>query len=848
MYRVAFAFICLIGLVACKQEPLDFSKELVSVPLSPEDQLKTFQLEKGFEIQLVASEPMIQDPILITFDAFNRLWVVEMRGYMSNLEGSEEKSPVGRISILEDEDGDGLMDKRTIYLDSLVMPRAIGLFKNGALIAENNALWITHDHDGDLKADSKALLDSTYAANGVPEHSDNGFVRNVDNWYYSAKSRLRYRFQNGTWQRDSTEFRGQWGISQDDQGRLIYNYNWSQLHGDLVPPNYLFQNANHKPNSGIDHGLTIDRRIYPIRPNLAVNRGYIPGTLDSAGRLLEFTSACSPVVYRSTLFPEEYKGNVFVMENAGNLVKRNVVTQNGWLLEAQDPNPGKEFLASYDERFRPVHGSIGPDGALYIVDMYHGIVQHGSYMTPYLKEQTQKRQLDQHVHMGRIWRIVPRKAKQRELPKLGEMNGGELLGFLSHTDGWYRDMAQRLLVESGDQDLVPQVKELATNGSTALGRFHALWTLEGLDGIDESTIRTMLNDPDLLVLQTALRLAEPLAEKNPAWKSELAEKMKQLQAEASETVALQLALSARILGFDEKAKLLSGLFDRFGEKPLMQDAIVSSLEGGEFSFLSYLFSQETWKESLPHRDIFVEMLTTATIKNRKPQEIEGLLAMADKSPITWRELSMLQAMAVQAGDPNNLALVELPRKPSFFARTDIDLEPEKLEMVKSLYEWPGFKATQNMAAGQHLDDNGRKLFAQGRQKYLTGCAGCHGSNGKGVARMGPPLAASEWVLGDEKRLVMVILHGIEGPIEVAGKKYDAPEILPVMPAHSTMDDASIAAILTYIRNEWGNKAGAITGRIVSSTRHTSQGRVYPWSAAELNRHIESLNEAKPSTP
>ncbi|EMS34559.1 hypothetical protein C943_03779 [Mariniradius saccharolyticus AK6] len=848
MYRVAFAFICFIGLVACRQELPDFSKELVSVPLSPEDQLRTFQLEKGFEIELVASEPMVQDPILITFDGHNRLWVVEMRGYMSNLEGTEEKSPIGRISVLEDLDGDGLMDKSTIYLDSLVMPRAIGLFKNGALIAENNALWISYDSDGDLKADSKELLDSTYAANGVPEHSDNGFVRNVDNWYYSAKSRLRYRFQNGTWLRDSTEFRGQWGISQDDQGRLIYNYNWSQLHGDLVPANFLYRNANHKPNSGIDHGLTIDRRIYPIRPNLAVNRGYIPGTLDSAGRLLEFTSACSPVVYRSTLFPEEYRGNIFVMENAGNLVKRNVVTQKGWLLEAHDPNPGEEFLSSYDERFRPVHGTVGPDGALYIVDMYHGIVQHGSYMTPYLKEQTQSRQLDQYVHMGRIWRVVPKRTKTREIPKLAEMSPNQLLEMLSHPDGWQRDMAQRLLVESGDQNLVPRLRELATNGSAALGRFHALWTLEGLGAIDEATLRSSLNDNDPLVVQTALRLSEAIASNNPEWKSELGGTMKKMFPAAADVVALQLALTAGVLDFDLKSEILAGLFDRFGHQPLMQDAILSSLEGQEFSFLAYLFSQESWMESLPHKEIFVEMLTTATIKNRNPLEIKGLLALADKSPITWREMSMLQAMAVQAGDPNNLALVELPQRPDFFKRKDIELEPEKIEMVKSLYEWPGYKATPNITSGQHLDENGRKLFAQGRQKYLTACAGCHGSNGKGVARMGPPLAASEWVVGDEKRLALIILHGIEGPIEVAGKKYDAPEILPVMPAHSTMDDASIAAILTYIRNEWGNQAGAITGRVVSSTRHTSQGRVYPWSAAELNKHIESLSESKPSNP
>lgn len=112
--------------------------------------------------------------------------------------------------------------------------------------------------------------------------------------------------------------------------------------------------------------------------------------------------------------------------------------------------------------------------------------------------------------------------------------------------------------------------------------------------------------------------------------------------------------------------------------------------------------------------------------------------------------------------------------------------------------------------------------------------------------MGPPLAGSEWVLGDEVRLSLILLHGIEGPIEVAGKKYDAPEILPVMPSHSTLDDGSIAAILTYIRNEWGNQAPAVTGRTVGSTRVLNQGRVYPWSAAELNAHIQkSASNPKP---
>ena len=273
---------------------------------------------------------------------------------------------------------------------------------------KTNPLWFVEDLDGDLVADKKTLLDSVYGGRGLPEHSPNGLWRNIDNWHYNAKSTLRYKLENN--QRlvvDSTEFRGQWGISHDDFGRLIYNYNWSQLHGDLVPPNYFSRNSNHITTSGIDHGLTIDRRVYPIRPTPAVNRGYIPGTLNEENKLLEFTSACAPLIYRGDLLPATFYGNAFVCEPAGNLIKRNIVKSNGPIISAHDPTPGTEFLASTDERFRPVYLANGPEGALYIADMYRGINQHGAYMTPYLEEQIRKRRLETPIHLGRIWRIVP---------------------------------------------------------------------------------------------------------------------------------------------------------------------------------------------------------------------------------------------------------------------------------------------------------------------------------------------------------------------------------------------------------------------------------------------------------
>ena len=257
-------------------------------------------------------------------------------------------------------------------------------------------------------------------------------------------------------------------MSHDDEGRLYYNYNWSQLHADLIPPNYLSRNGYHTPTTGIDHGLTNDRRIYPIRPNPAVNRGYIPGTLDEEGRLLEFTAACSPLYYRGTTLPKFY-GNVFVCEPAGNLIKRNVVKENGWQVAAHDPHPGQEFLASTDERFRPVHLATGPDGALYVADMYRGLVQHGAYVTPYLREQTIARGLVLPIHRGRIWRIVPEDSKTSPPEKLSDVSSADLVAYLSHPNGWYRDMAQRLLVERQDTSVRSALTQLAVRGDESLG-------------------------------------------------------------------------------------------------------------------------------------------------------------------------------------------------------------------------------------------------------------------------------------------------------------------------------------------------------------------------------------------
>lgn len=829
LYLIGAGLLGLLGFITIRQDS-------PSPVRTPAEELATFQIEPGLKVQLVASEPMVQDPVVITFDEDGRLWVVEMRGFMPNMDGTGEEKPVGRISVLEDTNGDGQMDVSKVYLDSLVMPRALALVPGGALVVESGALWMTNDRNGDLKADTKTLIDPTYAANGLPEHAGNGLWRSMDNWYYNAKSRLRYRLNDGKWERDSTEFRGQWGISHDDEGRLYYNYNWSQLHADLVPPNYLSRNKNHTPTTGIDHGLTIDRRVYPIRPTPAVNRGYIPGTLNKEGRLLEFTAACSPLVYRGTALPAAYYGNVFVCEPAGNLVKRNVAEDNGLLITAQDPNPGREFLASTDERFRPVHQATGPDGALYVADMYRGLVQHKAYVTPYLREQTISRGLVMPINRGRIWRIVPENWKPTKPAKLSKTASKDLIRELSSPDGWHRDMAQRLLVERNDKTVRQPLTELVLKGKSQLGRFHALWTLDGLKLSSPELLLSLLADPNTLVKTTALRLLEPMAQTNPAVRAKLEAQLLRAWEKAPIEQVLQMTFTAGVLSPNASHQLLAGIVNRYGNTALIRDAALSSLQNQEFAFLQSLMKSPQWQAHEPAKEIFLEMLTTSIVRKRNPAELADLLNQLDRESLGWQEKAVLTSLSIQGNTTKKP--IRLETAPTLLTHSNTKIEPFRLEGLNLLFEWPGHTAVKSSATKKNpLSDEEQKLFASGRQLYLSTCSGCHGTDGAGLNRFGPPLVGSDWVLGDEKRLALILLHGMEGPVEVGKKVYNAPEILPVMPAHSTMDDASITSILMYIRNEWGNNAGPIGRRTVGMTRITSQGRVMPWTAKELNSYM-----------
>ena len=440
-----------------------------------------YKIADGFEIQLAASEPLIEAPVAMDFDNQGRMWVVQMRGYMPNLEGTGEDKPNGTISILGDLDEDGRARHAKVFLDSLVLPRAIALVYGGLLYAAPPNLWFVEINND--KPGKSTLVDSLYANEyGNPEDQANGLMMDIDNWIYSAYSTARYQLRDGKWIKEATSFRGQFGITKDNFGRLYYNYNEIQLAGDYVLPNTLINNPYLTPKEAINKVLTDNQRVYPLHPT-TVNRGYVEGILNKDSILVKVTAACGPLIYRGDQFPADYSQNAFVCEPEANLVKRDILNFEAVRTTAQQAWNDKEFIASTDEGFRPVNLFNGPDGAIYVIDMHRGIIEHRASETPYYRNGIAHKKLDTLLHLGRILRIKNKNKKLSEVPELNKASGTELVALLKSANGWVRDHAQQLLIYKQEKSIIPELQALAQDEKNGVPAIHALHTLYGLNGL-----------------------------------------------------------------------------------------------------------------------------------------------------------------------------------------------------------------------------------------------------------------------------------------------------------------------------------------------------------------------------
>ena len=855
-------------------------------PLPVEEALKTFKLQPGFHLEVVASDPLIHDPIAIAFDPDGRLYVVEYRGYMPNAEGTGEDKPVGTIALLEDSDGDGRMDKRTEFLDKLVMPRAINLSNGGVLVAEPPKLLFCRDKTGEGKSTVTIAIATNYGSQASPEHTANGLMNGLDNWIYNADFPTRYRWRDRlTLRSEQTTQKGQWGLTQDDYGRLYFNSNSNLLFADFIPSHYIFRNAfynltNKAEQNAMGIGVEIvkDQTVYSSRVNPGVNRGYQKNALREDGRLDKVTGTCGAGVYRGDNFPVEYKGNVFIPEPCANLIKREIITENGIKLSGKSAYDKDEFLTSTDERFRPVNVYTGPDGCLYIVDLYRGILQHKIFLTTFLKKQSIERELDKYIGMGHIYRVVADGHKPGPKPQMTKETPEEWVKHLSHPNGWWRDTAQRLLVESKDDSAIPALRKLAASPEPedTLGRLHALWALEGLGGLDVPTIKAALTDPRPKIRANAVRVSEALLKAPPTPSGEtpkpftppqeLLDVLKDLAAKNTDDgVRAQLALSLSDIAHPTAEEVIDTLLKEHIENSLIRGAVITGVGGRELEFLQRVFTRPEFaapsqvtetkitdkdgktkiEKSVPGKQAFIAALAGCVMKRHIGERIENLLDLAAQQTgdASWRTAEMLKGMA--ANGPKNKRRVKVPTEPDslkkLLASTDKAIK-DAATQVDSMLKWPnrpGMEPEPPPLAGEHLAS-----FERGKEVYKL-CAECHHPQGWGIEGKAPPLVDSEWALGTEQRTVRMILQGMAGPKKIGDITFNAGGNLEMPAMGGTLSDQQIADVLTYVRREWENFAPQVQTETVAEIRAKEKERDGHWTEKELNDLIGKPKDPAP---
>lgn len=801
--------------------------------LGPEESRRLLKLPPGLRAELVAAEPLVHTPVALAWDADGRLWVCEMRGYMQDFDAESEQTPDGEIAVLEDTNGDGVMDRRTTFLSGLLMPRALALVPGGALVAEPPNLWFCRDTDGDLKCDEQQLVSSNYGNQLNPEHNANGLLPALDNWIYNANHTNRHRFTGGEWVTAPAIFRGQWGISQTDEGRLIFNSNSDWLRGDLAPAERLLRNPNLARPFGGNVQLARDQSVWPSRVTPGINRGYQPHMLRE-GRLAVFTAACGPAVFRGDALPAEYRGNVFVCEPSGHLVRRAVLTEDDdGVVSGRNPHGQSEFLTSTDERFRPVNAATGPDGALYLVDMARGLIQHRIYLTSYLRQQIEERNLLEPLARGRIWRIVAEDWRPPAPPRLGRAGTDELVAALAHPNGWWRDTAQQQLVARGGAAAVTPLKRLAVRGDAGPAALHALWALEGLGALDAATVRAALASSDRVLHQHALRAAAAL----PA--AELTRLEKDFTAAASgpdARVRREALLALAELPGGLPLELAVAALERDARSPLTRDAVLSGLPGRELELVAALLARPAWRDEAPGRAETLTAAARCVVAEARPARVAQLLDAVAAAP-AWPHGALIAGLSglvpeAQPGRPapriNPIPLTEVPRLFAASSGTVPEKQAAQLERLARLFTWPDKAGTAAEAAVAPLSAEEQLRFNAGRDLYAVICGACHQPHGKGQDGLAPPLVDTDWVLGSPERLVRIVLHGLRGPLTIHGQNWDME-----MPGLSLLEDADVAALLTYIRREWGHAATPVSPELVARVRAATPDRAEPWTAAEL---------------
>ena len=729
------------------------------------------------------------------------------------------------------------------------------------------------DTNGDLRMDTKELVTNDFGRRDAhPEQNANEFFWALDNRMHSAISETYLRLKQGKFEVLPTLPRGEWGVTQDDAGRIYRNVNESAIHVDFVPTPYFARNPNLLRTRGSYEALRDEENlvnvVWPVRPNPGTNRAYQLGIDRADGTLHRFTSVCAPQIYRGDRLPAEVQGSAFVAEPAANLVSRLVLEDDGTQLQARKAYERGEFLASTDERFRPVYLSNAPDGTLYIVDMYRGVIQQRRDVTEYLRDHIVTKKLETPIGLGRIYRVVHEttaRERRRRRPSCRRR---------SWSSGWRTRMAGGATRHSGcwssaaTRPSHPRLRKLAESAKDWRTRLHALWTLDGLDAIEPATVTALLDDPAREVRAGAIRVAERWLEA-PAHPIHAAV-LKRLD-DADWVVRHQLAASLGLLPAEPRTAAVVSLLEKHGHDPITMDAALSGLRGSEILVLDRLLAAPGG--TTPQREAAVTMLAATVVRGGQDAAVQRVLTrIADDGGAGWQRAALMRGAEVAvlgAAMPGGSgrrgggaasrerAVSDLSRRArrarrglrvspgraaargrrgkGWRSRTvRLNSEPAALTALPAKggelgpratallarIEWPGKPGAAAPVAPLTAAEQQR--FTAGQEVYRNVCQACHQADGRGAERLAPSLIESSFALGPPEIPVRILLHGKEG----------ATGLMP--PVGQVFTDEQIAAVLTYIRREWGQPGSAVEAGMVKAVRSATTGRSRPWTDPELN--------------
>ena len=501
-----------------KADSVPKNLEFKLMPLSPEQSLAKFIVPDGYHVELVASEPMITEPVAIAWDGNAKMYVAQMETYTQDADGTGTKDPKSRVMLLEDTNNDGKMDKSSVFIRDMILPRMLLCVNHELLVNETDTydIYSYKDTNGDGISDvKKPVYTLGKVAPGNLEHQRSGLVWNMDNYIYQTVDPIRFRYVNGKLQADSLHSgsNGQWGLTSDNYGRLFFSRGGGENAGSGFQINPKYGQLEFNDAYSEEKFSPVWSKIQ----NPDVQGGLPRVRKDST--LNHFTSANGQSIFRGDRLPSDLLGDYIINEPVARIIRRaKVVNREGkTCLESAYEAP-QEFVASTDTYFRPVNTYTGPDGCLYIVDMSRGIIQESNWTQKgsYLRGKIDYYGMAKVNQRGRIWRLVHDGYKPSAMPKMLDIPAKNLVAYLDHPNGWWRDNAQKQLIILGDKSVVTALKAMVAGqkNRTALGKLHALWTLEGLDAIDKDLLVLALKDADPQMRRAAIWISERYIKQN----------------------------------------------------------------------------------------------------------------------------------------------------------------------------------------------------------------------------------------------------------------------------------------------------------------------------------------------